>query len=206
MQIEHFRYAKHLIFHPFDGFYDLKHEKRGSVGASVTIIIFAIVVFILKRQLSGFIFNINELEKLNISAEAMSVLLPLALFCVSNWAVTTLLDGEGSFKDIVTYVGYCFVPIIVLELLAIILSNVLTITEIDVISYLGFLGNIWFAFLLFFGTAVTHQYTVRKTIFTFIIIVISMGLIVFISLLFFTLIERIYAFFNTIYMEIMLRQ
>ena len=38
-------YGFYVIFHPFDGFYDLKHEKRGSVRASLVFIALTILSF-----------------------------------------------------------------------------------------------------------------------------------------------------------------
>ena len=33
------RYSLYVIFHPFDGFWDLIHERRGSIGAATAIFI-----------------------------------------------------------------------------------------------------------------------------------------------------------------------
>ena len=38
-------YAFHVMLHPFDGFWDLKHEKRGSVRAASTILAATIFAF-----------------------------------------------------------------------------------------------------------------------------------------------------------------
>ena len=32
------RYARHVIFRPFDGFWDLVHENRGTMGAAHTFL------------------------------------------------------------------------------------------------------------------------------------------------------------------------
>ncbi|MGB4387782.1 MAG: hypothetical protein WBI89_01090, partial [Caldicoprobacterales bacterium] len=89
------RYVFYLIFHPFNGFWDLKHEKKGNLGSAFVIVGLLGVTFILRRQATGFIFNTVNLLELNIFVEIMSVILPFALWCVANWSLTTLLDGEG---------------------------------------------------------------------------------------------------------------
>ena len=43
------KYAKYVLFHPFDGFWDLTHEKRGSFAAATTFL----VLFLLGRPLLG---------------------------------------------------------------------------------------------------------------------------------------------------------
>jgi len=43
--VQELLFAFHLMVHPFDGFWDLKHEKRGSVRGGTTILGVAILVF-----------------------------------------------------------------------------------------------------------------------------------------------------------------
>ena len=56
--------------------------------------------------------------------------------------------------------------------------------------------------LVFFGTMVTHQYSFKKTVLTCICTVVGMGIIMFIGLLFFSVIQQMITFFTTIYKEI----
>jgi len=204
--IKEIRYVKHVLFHPFDGFYDLKHEQRGSLRVAVLIMAMMLILSILQRQLTGFIFNVNRLESLNIMTEVLNTVIPFLLFCVANWAVTTLLDGEGGFKDIVIYVAYAYVPAVILGFLFLIASNVLTLREIAFLRYINVFSAIWVGFMMFIGTLVTHQYTIRRTVLVFILIVLSMGIMLFGFILFFTLIDRFISFINTIMQEISLRQ
>ena len=55
------------------------------------------------------------------------------------------------------------------------------------------------------GLLVVHQYTLSKTIFTAILIVVAMAVIVFLGLLFFNLISQVFSFFVELYWEITLR-
>lgn len=199
-------YIKHLMFHPFDGFYDLKHEKRGSLGISLLIVLVLIIDAILKRQDTGFIFNVNRLEWLNVANEFLAILVPFVLFCVANWAVTTLMDGEGTMKDIFIYVGYSFAPAVILGIVFVVLSNVLTLREIAFLQFINIASSVWVGFLIFVGTLTTHQYTVRRTLLVFVAIVICMGLMLFVFALFFTLIDRVISFISTIIQEINLRR
>ncbi|MFY9569169.1 MAG: hypothetical protein WAP56_08355, partial [Acetivibrionales bacterium] len=66
------RYSLYLIFHPFDGFWDLKHEKRGNLKTALIIVAMVGVTFILRRQLTGFILNEVKLRELNVIVEILS--------------------------------------------------------------------------------------------------------------------------------------
>ena len=41
------KYSRHVIFHPFDGFWDLKHERRGSVSAATVILVLVCLTYVL---------------------------------------------------------------------------------------------------------------------------------------------------------------
>ncbi|HEY8348373.1 MAG TPA: YIP1 family protein [Clostridia bacterium] len=203
--LQSLRYSLYLIFHPFDGFWDLKHEKKGNLKTAMLIVAMVIVTFILRRQLTGFILNENKLRELNIIVEILSVVLPFFLWCVANWCLTTLMDGEGSFKDIVITSAYALVPLVLINIPLIIFSNVITLEEAAFYTFFDILSLAWTLLLLFLGTSVVHQYSLLKTFLTSICIVIGMGLIIFIALLFFSLLQQMYSFVYTIYKEIALR-
>lgn len=199
------RYTFYLIFHPFNGFWDLKHEKRGNLSAANIIIILLIITYILKRQLTGFILNMNNLRELNIFSEIWSVVLPFVLWCVSNWCLTSLMDGEGSFKDIVIASAYALTPIIIINLPLIIVSNIITLEEAAFYDFFNILAGVWAGALMVFGTMTVHQYSLTKTLFTCVLIIAGMGVIIFIGLLFFSLIQEMYSFIYIIYREISFR-
>ncbi|MEH7179319.1 YIP1 family protein [Neobacillus vireti] len=198
-------YSLHLIFRPFDGFWDLKREKRGSLPAALTITFFVVVIFMLQRQYTAFLFNFNNLKEINIYLEITSVLIPFILFCTANWCLTSLADGEGTFKDIVIATSYSLTPIILINAPLVVLSYVINFEEGAFYYFFLTLSLLWTAALIFFGTMVTHQYSLKRTLLTIIGIIIGMGLMVFIALLFMSVIQQIIGFFYIIYKEIRFR-
>lgn len=86
--IQSLKFALYCITHPFDGFWDLTHEKRGSIAAANTILILTLIVRIMKLQYTSFIFNKVYWPKVNIFLYLASILFPLALWCVGNWGLS----------------------------------------------------------------------------------------------------------------------
>lgn len=203
--INHLRYSLYVILRPFDGFWDLKHEKRGSLAAANLILIMAVLTRMIHRQLTGFLFNFNHIESFNAFTELVVVLVPFILWCVSNWCITTLIDGKATFKDIVTVSGYALTPFIVINIPLVILSNVMVLEEEAFYVLFSVVAVIWFIFLLLAGIMTVQQFTFSKTIFTSILTIIGMAIMVFLALLFFSLIQQIYQFVLSIYNEIILR-
>jgi len=51
------RYSLYTMRRPLDGFWDLVHEKRGSMAAAHTLVVLAVIVEILRLVLTNFQFN-----------------------------------------------------------------------------------------------------------------------------------------------------
>jgi hypothetical protein len=201
---EELAYGFHVIVHPFDGFWDLKHEKRGSLRASIVFIAVTIAAFYYQAIGQGYLLN-PEGNYSSIMVQAIGVLVPLLLFVLSNWCLTTLFEGEGSFKDIFIACSYSLLPIPMLIIPATILSNVCTNSEKDIVGFISTLAFVWLGILIFFGTQVTHDYTMGKNVITILGTAVGMVFIMFIALLFSTLVGKMISLVTNIITEIQYR-
>ena len=197
-------YGLYVIFHPFDGFYDLKHEHRGSVRASIVFIALTIVSFFYQGMGQGYVMNPTG-KTTTIMAQAISVLVPLFLFILANWCLTTLFEGEGSFKDIFIASSYSLVPLILLIIPSTIASNWVTNTEASIVSFVGTLAFLWCFILLFFGTMVMHDYSLFKNFITILGTIVAMACIVFIVLLFSMLLSKLVSLVTNLITELQFR-
>ena len=201
---EELAYGFHVIVHPFDGFWDLKHEKRGSLRASIVFIAVTIAAFYYQAIGQGYLLN-PEGNYSSLMVQAIGVLVPLLLFVLSNWCLTTLFEGEGSFKDIFIACLYSLLPIPMLIIPATILSNVCTNSEKDIVGFISTLAFVWLGILIFFGTQVTHDYTMGKNVITILGTAVGMVFIMFIALLFSTLVGKMISLVTNIITEIQYR-
>ncbi len=201
---EEILYTFHLIFHPFDGFWDLKHEKRGSVRGAFFWIIVTIIAFFYQAIGTGYIFNPRDSYS-TIFVQVISVVVPVVLWSVANWCLTTLFEGEGSFKDIFVATSYALAPLPMLIIPATIYSNFALENEALVINLLIGIGFAWAGMLIFFASQVTHDYTFSKNILTTIGTIVGMAVIMFIILLFSTLLTKVITFVSDIITEISYR-
>ena len=198
---EELLYGFHLIFHPFDGFWDLKHEKRGSVRASLVYIAVVIIAFFYQEIGSGYLTNPKG-SYTTIVSVAMSVLVPFGLWILANWCLTTLFEGEGSFKDIFIATSYSLLPLPLLIVPATIYSNFAISTELDIIDFIGTVAFIWTGLLIYVGMMVTHDYSLIKNLITTFGTLIGMAFIMFIAILFTTLLGKLVSFVTNIIVEI----
>ena len=189
------------MFHPFDGFWDLKREKRGSFRAANILMILFALLYGLRAQFSGYIFTGALPSQINAIFETGKVFIPLFLWIVSNWCFTTLMDGEGSMKDIYTATAYSLKPYIITAVPLWLLSLCLTEEEAFIYTSLSTIVTVWTLALIFFSMMVTHDYTLSKGIITAVLTLVGICLILFIALTFTNIIQKIYDFGFDIYSE-----
>lgn len=199
------RYSLHLLGHPGDGFWELKYEQRGSLSAAIIILGLVILTGVIHRQYAGFVFNTNDLTRINLLMETLGVVIPFILWCGVNWALTTLMEGKGTFKEIVIASAYSMVPFILVLVLLTVLSRFLRAEEGGLYTAGMALASGWTALMLFVGTMITHEYSLAKTAGTTVLIIAGIGVVLFIGLLFSTVINHMIVFILNLYFEAVFR-
>ena len=137
--------------------------------------------------------------------QVISVLIPLLLFVLANWCLTTLFEGEGSFKDIFVAGCYSLVPLPLLLIPATIASNWVTTSEASIVTFVGTVAFIWAGLLIVAGTMVTHDYSMFKNIITILGTIVAMAFIIFIVLLFSMLLSKLVSLATNLVTEIQYR-
>ena len=82
---EEFLYGFYVMLHPFDGFWDLKHEKRGSVRGALCILGLTALSIVYQSIGSAYLFNSNAGGRVDIIGPVITVVLVFALWCIANW-------------------------------------------------------------------------------------------------------------------------
>lgn len=199
------KFALYCITHPLDGFWDLTHEKRGSIAAANTILILTLLVRIMKLQFTSFIFLNVYWEGINIFLYIASILFPLALWVVGNWALTTLFDGKGRLGQVYMATCYALVPYPLVQLPLIIFSNFVTVDEREFYTVLSGISLVWAALLIVTAMSQIHEYKMGKNILFTIATLFAMLVMIFILLLFFSMISQGISYFISLGREILFR-
>ncbi len=191
--------------HPLDGFWDLTHEKRGTMAAANTILIATLIVRIMKLRYTSFIFLTVYWEELNIFLYIASIVFPLLLFVVGNWSLTTLFDGKGRLwqVDMATCYGMAVYPLVQLPLM--IMSNFVTVDEQEFYTVLSALTLVYAAILIIAAMGQIHEFSGGKNILFTIASLFAMLVIVFILMLFFSMISQGISYFVSLVKEFLFR-
>ncbi len=202
---KNFKFAFYCMTHPLDGYWDLTHEKRGSMAVANTILILTLVARITSLQFTSFIFNQVYWPEVNIFMYLGSILFPLALWVVGNWALTTLFDGKAKLPQIYMATCYAMLPYPLFQFPLIIFSNLVTVNEAEFYSLINTIVLVFCAVYIVVAMMQIHEYTMSKTILFTFFSIFAMLVIVFILLLFFSMISQGIAYFVSIVREILFR-
>ncbi|MCQ2448571.1 MAG: YIP1 family protein [Clostridia bacterium] len=198
-------FAFYVIFHPFDGYWELKRSKRGGVRGATVILALAAVSLLFRTVGMGYIYTGRQNVDTNIFANLMVIIGVVAVWCIANWCLTSLMYGEGGLKDIYVATCYALVPLVFFTVPATILSNFVTANELMFVNFFFTVGYLWTGFLLFCSVLSTHDYQLGKNVIAVILTVVGMLIIVFLGLLFVNLIGQMGSMLKNIYNEITFR-
>ena len=199
------KYSLYVITHPLDGFWDLTREKRGSIGAANIIIGLAVIVEVLRLTLTNFQFVSINMEYFNSVIVAMRILLPVGLWTLANWSLTTLMDGKGRMYEIYMSVCYALTPYVIINIIMIVISQFITYEEGAIYWVLAGFAAVWTGILMLAAMMMVHDYSLTKTLLSSLLTIVGMGVIVFIFVIFFSLISDAVAYFVSLYKEIIFR-
>ena len=199
------KFALYCITHPLDGFWDLTHEKRGTYAAANTILFVTLLVRILKLRYTSFVFLRVYWEGINIFLYLASVLFPLSLFVIGNWALTTLFDGKGRLGQVYMATCYALTPYPLIQFPLMIFSNFVTVEEAEFYSVLSGISLVWCALLIIAAMGQIHEYSAGKNILFMVFTLFAMLVMIFILMIFFSMISQGVAYIISLVREFLFR-
>ncbi len=198
-----------LIFrffgHPIDTFNDIKYEKRGSLAIANILLLLFFLEGIVNYFLVGYLFSNNEAQSFSVWPILLRTVGIVVLWCVMNWAMSTLFEGKGTFKEIWMATCYSLTPMVLFSVPLNAISNVMTLSEAMFYNAVSGFLTAFSLVLVFLGMLVVHQYTVTKTVGTVILTLAMIVIFIFLVLLGFSVSQQIVAFVSTIATELLRR-
>lgn len=205
MDLTQKQWVKHAVMHPFEGFEDMRWKKSGSLKIALFIVVLLFFGYIASDRLYGFQFYISYDKTFSVIPYIFRSFIVFGAWVVGNWAVCTLLDGEGAIKNICIYSAYALIPYIVQLYLNVFLSHFLIRDEYVFLRIIELIGTWWTVLLLFSAIRSVHGYSIKKTFFAVILTVTAMLIMLFLLVLFMSLVQQIYIFLSSVITELSYR-
>lgn len=194
----------YTMFHPFNGFYELKHEKRGSVRVASIFVALAAAAGLFQGFGCAYLLKDIDNPPAVISCLA-NILLPIALWCVANWCLTSLMDGKGTITDIYVAVGYSLLPMILFMVFTTAIGHCLILEELPMLQFAMNIGNAWTLMLVFLAMINTHDYSLGRNIAVTLLSAVVIGIILFLLMILFSLSGRMVSLIKNVIEELSFR-
>lgn len=193
------------VFHPFLGFQEIRFgEEKTSLWAAIVIAVLYVLATIYQYVGTGYLFNENNIANINLWLLLAKSLGVLVIFCAAQWSVSILTNTSGRLSDIVLTACYALAPYTAAIFIGTWLSNYMLLDELYA-SYIITLGMLWGVVILLIGTITCHELSFGRTIGFLLLTIAGMAVIVFVGVLFYTLLEQLITFFSTLYVEVVFR-
>ena len=200
---EKLSYTRHVIFNPFDGFYEIKFRNRGDASIATLFLLVNGILAVVSAQYNGFVINTLNIKNMNSVLILFYSVIPYLVFVVGNYSTTTLFDGKGTMRRSIS--SSDMPGPIVCQVIAVVFSQFIAIEEVPIYRLIILAGSAWFAFLVFGGLITIHEYGVLKNVATLLCTVVAVSIILFLSLLAYSLVQEVVAFVQLFIAEAIVR-
>ena len=205
MELTQKQWVRHAVTHPVEGFEDMRWKKAGSLKIALLIVVLLFFGEIAYGRLYGFQFYISYDKTFNIIPYIVRSFVLFGAWTVGNWSVCTLLEGEGTLRNISIYSAYAIIPYVAQLYINVILSHFLIRDEYVFMQVIKFIGVGWTVILLFSAIKSVHQYSFKKTVLAIGFTLSAMFIMLFLLVLVMSLLQQIYIFIYTVYTELSYR-
>ena len=205
MDLTETQWVRYAVTHPVEGFDDMRWKKSGSLKIAFLIVGLLFFGEIADDRLFSAQFFISYERIFNVVPYIVQSIILFAVWVVGNWAVCTLLDGEGTMKNICIYSAYALIPYVAQLYINVILSHVLIRDESVFLDIIRIIGIGWTAVLLFSAIKSVHQYSFLKTAAAILLTIAAMLIMLFLLVLMLALLQQIWIFISTVVTEIIYR-
>jgi tetratricopeptide (TPR) repeat protein len=191
------KYLVHCLFHPIDGFSEMRYNHRQSLLLANACMAFYVFAEMFSIVFWGFQFGGRGGDGFLIIYLLAYTAVYYFLFVLVNWLLGTFLVGKGTFKQIWINISYALIPVSVFIIIETLLSRVLTLDEFAIMNYVYLIGWIWTCVLIFFA--------VRRNVFSILLTFVGMLIVIFIIFLLVSLVLQLSSFVGAVYEEAIYR-
>ena len=202
--VQHFVLFKMILKKPFDVYYEMRYHKRTSWIFATLLYIWLAVLQITNLYVTSYIFDQRNPVYISLLELIGPTLIPLLLFVVCNYLVSTITGGEGKFKEVYCGTIYALAPVLLFSLPLQLLTNVLTQNEAFVYEFGQLIMLVWSAILLYLMVQEIHSFSIKATVKNILITIVTMLLLVLAIIMLYLLFTQLKDFAIEIFQEVKL--
>lgn len=191
-------YALKTPRHPMDCYYEIRKYRQGSVLSAAVIYLLFFVDFMAYKTVKGFIYQTVKVENMDIGSLVLGFFALLGLFVACNYLVTSINDGDGTFKQIFMIPANGLMPAMIALFAVTCVSYVLTYNEAFLLTLVLLIGIVWSVITIFIGLQTVHDYTFGETVKSIVLTVVFMVIAAVIGIIISIMWNNLYTFLTSV--------
>jgi hypothetical protein len=196
---------RQVLTHPLDFFYDIQKPNYLKWSQGFLLILLAFLARMGSLLLVGYHFETREAYEISFIFEFIWIFIPWITWCVANWSVSTISDGEGKFKEILVGSAFCLTPYILFIIPITLVTNIIALSEAEIYTFSTTFVFAWVGLLILIKVKVLHDFELGKLTLIVFLTILAVGIIWFIGILLYGLLSQFISFFFDIYKELRFR-
>ena len=200
------RMALDTLLHPISGFEEIRYRRKYSAGFAIGVLAAWFFLEVIDHQYTAFIFNGHKPDSINVLMILASTIALFFVLIFVNNALATFMDGESTLRQLWISCAYALMPMILLRALTIVLSYGLCSEEGVFLAVINAVAWGWTFWNIICALQTMQQYTFPQTIVNILLTAVGLAIVLFIGFLFFSLLQQVWSFIQTVVDEILLWQ
>ncbi len=200
---EYVSLAAGMVFHPV---YALRSIKRNRLHfrlwVPVLLILVTCVVYVVSIACFHFPLALYDLRESNLLLEIAKVAAIVGTWVVAGYIMTSINDGEMTFKEFTTATAYALVPMLVLTPLLALASTIMSGSEAGFFDTVLTLIILWCAFTMILSVGILNSYSFGEAVKVLLLIVFAIVLIWFIAFVLYAMASQTVRFVGSVIKEI----
>jgi tetratricopeptide (TPR) repeat protein len=191
------------IFTPREAFYRIQSAPK--FLPVILLLLGVLAARFFQIYFTSFHFNLTRPEFADFYFEVSQLIVPFLVFVVSAWLITSIMDGESKFKQVLAACSYAMIPYIIGTVVQTLMSNVLSRDELSIYNGIATAAYCWMGLCLFILIMVMNDYTAGKTIWVIVVSILTSVALLLVAALFYILTEHVIDFFRELFLELWIR-
>lgn len=202
--IDELMFTKMMLKKPFDVFYEFRYHNRDGWFTGTLLYVWLGILQITNLYVTSYIFNQTNAVYVNLTTLVGGIILPLLLFVLCNYLVSTITGGEGKLKHVYCGTIYALSPYLIFTLPLQFITNFLTENEAFVYSFGQMVLIGWSAVLLYLMVQEIHAFSFKDAVKNILITIVTMFLLVLAGFMLYLLFMQLSDFAYEIFQEVRL--
>ncbi len=198
-------YTMYFMKHPIDGCYGVRREAKASYASANILLAVFMVVYLVNKYATGFILKTVMDGRYDIFTDVLYLLGIFLLMTACTYLISTINDGEGTFKQLYTAFVYALGPYMIIKPLVIVISNIITYNEVFLVRFSNFCMYTWVVILLFLAVKEINNYTVKETVKVILLTFFCALIAALLLFILYVLVSQVKDFAQAIYGEVVYR-